>query len=65
MPIFETVNVSDSLMHLLSGVIVINQEVLIDWLLYGTSAQKGYYMKLLFTRNGRLIINKYKHNIQE
>jgi len=28
MPIFKTVNISDSLMHLLSGVIVINQEVI-------------------------------------
>jgi len=28
MPIFETVNVSDSLMHVLSGVNVINQEVI-------------------------------------
>jgi len=28
MPIFETVNANDSLMHLLSGVIVINKEVI-------------------------------------
>jgi len=28
MPIFETVNASDALMHLLSGVSVINQEVI-------------------------------------